>query len=199
MIELVGYGQRPDNKPLSAPKYSNQPESLAKLREAGYVAYSLAPLYAHVGVEDYIPGRFAAEDTMKGHPGEVHGMILQFKHLVVARCGEWGMKVDVMDEKSYSAFQVWLLAQFFVDRVKKLVYIPMFCPAPVADPLAYAAGKREPATLDVFSFECAKGRMSPIDLGIDRDKVNPYIDFVMRDPSSNTIQTTEAVLGQLNA
>jgi hypothetical protein len=199
MIELVGDGQRPGSKPLTEPKYGNQPGSLAKLRELGYVAYSLAPLYSHVGVEDYIPGRFAAEDTMKGHPGEVRGMILQFKHLVVARCGEWGMKIDVMDEKSYVAFQTWLLAQFFVDRTKNLVYIPMFCPMPVADPLAYAVGKREPTTLDVYSFESAKGRMSPIDLGIDRDKVKPYVDFVMKDPSSNTIQITKAVLEQLHA
>jgi hypothetical protein len=194
MIELVGKGNRPAERELTNPKFSSQPSTLDELRDSGWIPYSLAPLYAHVGVEDYIPGRFAAEDSIKGHPGEVHGMIYQFRHPIVARCGDWGLNLDVMRADCYEPFQAWLMAQFFVNREKGEVYIPMLCQVALADPFSYALGKTIPTSLDVFTFGSNKGRMMPVDQGIAHDKAKPYVDFVMKEADSNTIQISQAVL-----
>src|SRR5512137_450098 len=198
MIELVGDGKRPDEKSVEKPDFKAQPENLAKMAEAGYTAYSLAPLYSHVGVESYIPGRFASEDDLKGHPGKIRGMILQFKHPVVARCGKWGLWLDVIETSSYAAFRDWLMSQFFVDREKQLVYAPLCCQASVLDPLAYSQGKREPVSLDIFTYTSTRGRLVPVDVSIDRTDAKPYADLKMDPPDYNIGVLSKAVLEQTN-
>lgn len=196
MIELVGDGKRPEERAVEKPDFKVQPENLAKLVESGYTAYSLAPLYSHVGVENYIPGRFAAEDDLKGHPGKIRGMILQFKHPVVARCGKWGLWLDVIETTSYVAFRDWLMSQFFVDREKQVVYSPLCCAASLLDPLAYAQGKREPTSLDIFAYTSTKGRLVPVDVAIDRSDAKPYVDLVIHPPDFNIVNLSKAVLEQ---
>lgn len=194
MIELVGTGKRPNSRDV-APLVIPQPPSLVYLHHQRIVPFSLAPLYAHVGVEEYIPGKFAGEDSIKGHPGEVMATVFEFKHPVVARCGDWGYRVDLMSSRCYEPFKVWLLAQFFVNRDKQEVYIPSLCQVALLDPFAYAAtGQDSPATMDVFTFSSNRGRMVPVDQGMVRGNAKRCPDFVMREPDDNTLQVAKAVL-----
>lgn len=168
-------------------------KSLETLKELGFVAYSLGPIYVYSGVHESIPERFAAECDIPDRPDKVRGASLDFKHYVLARCELYNKRLEIMDSVAYPFFQSWMLAQMFVNRDQKNVYVPKRYLCPVLDPLAYEAGSKVPASIDVYTTSSMRSLLRPV-CEAHAGNVNSLIDFERRDPEESVVTDGKKIL-----
>ena len=194
-MQQVGEGTRYTGK-LSGVEFKSTPDSMAKLYDEGYVLFSLGPLYIYAGINESIPIRFAGDEctqrALKDKP--VRHTNISFDHGILARCEMWNNTLDIMDAESYLCFKSWMLAQVFMNRVKKDVLVPRCCSAPVLDPLAFEINKQIPTSMDVFCTSGMYSRIVPKGSVTDYKQTKSFIDLERLQPEPIVIQMGKAML-----
>jgi hypothetical protein len=182
---------------LKAPKLTGV-DSFEKLREEGFVIFSLAPVYIYAQVAESLPESFAAAtgEDMKNRKGEILSTQIEFEHEVLKRCPGWSNMLEVMDANSYMWFKRWMSSLNFVNRDKKKFYVPKMFTAPILDPIQVDLGKVKPTPdhVDVFGLSGLSGVLKPLLSGIDKKDAPLCIDFKFDPPEQDVVAIGKAVL-----
>ena len=193
-MELVGEGQMP-HKPLREPRLgdANRFASLGEIEKEGFTPFILGPLYVYAGIGESIPERFAAE-PIKNRPAEVYGSWFEFQHPVVARCEHWNYRLDYMDTKSYEYFKIWILAQVFVNRPKRQIFVPRRYPAPLLDPFAFVNNVGRPISIDVYTISGLEFLLRPKCELPTFESAKFFVDFEKKPPEPDVVEMGKAML-----
>ena len=191
-MEYLGEGNAPKRAVSGIPDLQKL-STLEQLEKEGYKAFSAAPIHCYAGVA---PGelseRFAAEHIKK-RPEDVRGGFLETAHPTVMQCGKLGYRLEVMDLASYAFFKLWMMAQVWVRRDVKRVYISRLIPSPLLDPLGIAHGLAIPTSLDVFAVSGSRAFMRPCGWLNNREDAKMYVTFESSPPEPNVVQLQKEV------
>lgn len=196
-MDYIGEGDAPRRQLKACSiKDLSKISTLGELEKEGYKGFSVAPIHCYAGIE---PGelseRFAAE-IVAGRPEVVEGAWLEFAHSLVARCDNWGRRLEVMDLKSYPYFKTWLSIQIFVSRADKNVRISRLVPSPILDPFAIVHGHAVPSSLDLFTSSSSNIFLEPkcwLNKKIDAHSI---IDLQRAPPEGRVLALYEQVFGE---
>jgi hypothetical protein len=173
------------------------------MREEGFVAFVLGPVYVYAGVQvdlmsafddevADIPVRKAAVsegkldiDIIKLSPSGGH---MCFQHPVVSHCHPWSHILNVIDAVSFPHFKKWLLAQNFVNREMGAFVVVRHYVVPILDPIILdVSGRPVPELVDVFSVAGMRGTMCP-EMVQDKAQAKSFIHFEHKPPDEHIIK-----------
>ena len=213
-MSFLHHGGQAMKKPT---ELNDKVDSLQLLRELGYTAYSLGPIYAYAGVSEDIEEQFLKEKFESGpadpaltalvnsgavqavsQPVDTYGTILQCARPAIARCESWNMMLGIMDTSSFRWFKKWMLGNTYVSRARKTYAVPRHYLAPVMDPLAFVArGTDVPETLDVFSVHSVRWSLVPVTNVVDKRLTPTFIELEVKPPDEDVRVEGAKILGMI--
>lgn len=204
--------------PLKLPRGLERVGSFKELLDAGFIAFSLGPIYVYACVEedimlkfmelpdeqkgiDPVASRLAQAGLIQAHdrPRETYGTHMFFDRIIVNHCVQWTNVLNVMDVDSYAWFKKWMLANTFVSRQHKKFFVPRHYIAPIIDPIAYDA-KQDiiPSALDVFSVSSMKWSLKPVTNVTNKATTPEYVDLKEFPPDEDVRKEGLKILGMIN-
>ena len=182
-------------------KAAVDPEERAKEKEAGKPTYEVffpGPMYFHILIDRSLVSGFREHTSSAGMPLE-HSSY-KFRRPLISNCGEWSDTLCVMDRRSFLYFKQWMTSMKFVDRGRKLVFVPVFEQAALLDPfLLDGPGKEivaESAT--VFCPMCKDWRLKPkASAGVEKAEAPAKIELEFVEPLPESLENLTKLASEL--
>jgi hypothetical protein len=133
--------------------------SLDELRKAGFVPFTLGPLYTLAHIDFDIVARFAAES---GQPADVtHFDFERFSFIFLQP--PFNHRLFAMPDDYYWQFSDWLKAVQIVNRAEATFCRPICVGAPLLDPFVRFVGALapKPEVIDVWTISAMTGKALP--------------------------------------
>jgi len=187
---------------IGAMRAAIDPEERAKEKEEGKPTYEVffpGPMYFHCLLNRSLVEGFRGSQGAKDMPVEYSAY--KFNRPLITNCGEWNNRLCVMDRRSFLYFKQWLTFMKFVDRGRRLVFVPVFEQAAILDPFLLDGPSKEikAESATVFCPMCKDWRLKPkLAEGVKKEESPEKIELEFVEPLPESLKELERLASELS-